>query len=349
MLLLGVVAMICAAYAAFVFIAVVVAVRVGELGPWRTLAAWQHDLGPAGLVGGAVLLVVGSAAVTAFLAWEGLARRATRLAGARLPLSTEADRAEQTIEAFAIGVGMPTPRVRVVDDDAPNGFATGRPRACAVCLTTGALALPHDELAALCEHCVTSVANRATPLACAAADLILIADVFTKVIWGTAAVIVVSSIFGVPADVVAMTTLAIVLLIVSTKPLLAIADRAILRLLDDAARLADLDTVRVASQPNALAHLLLNAAGDDHTVASRWQIAHLWFDPDTCSPEPRHRYPWSLVDEGPGVVLRRRNEARTSLIDRARVVVDLCDGDPKLVDRLEKIERANGHGAMPGR
>ena len=126
---------------------------------------------------------------------------------------------------------MPTPRLRIVDADAPNGFGTGRPRACTVCLTTGALALPHNELAALCEHCVASVANRATPLACAAADLVLVAEVCTKAIWALSAFLLVSSIVGVPADVVAMTTLAIVLLVVATKPLLAIADRAIRRLL----------------------------------------------------------------------------------------------------------------------
>jgi hypothetical protein len=339
--LLAVVAMICAAYFAVVIISVGVAMRVGELGPWRTLATWQHDLGPVGLAGGAVVLLVGATAIIAFLAWAGLARRATRLAGAHLPVSDEADTAQRTIEAFAIGVGMPTSRLRVVDADAPNGFGTGRPHACTVCLTTGALVLPHDELAALCEHCVSSVATRATPLASAAADLVLFADVCTKAIWALAGFILVSSIVGVPADVVAVTTLAIVLLVVVTKPLLAIADRAILRLLDAAARLADLDTVRVTNQPSALARLLLDAAEDEQTVASRWQIAHMWFDPDTCRPRPRHGYPWSLIDDGPDMMLRRGNAARRSLIDRARVIVDLCGGDTKLTARLEELQRAH--------
>ena len=335
--LLALVATICAAYLAVVIISVVVAIRLGELGPWRTLARWQHDLGPLGLAGAAVMLVIGAAGIIAFLAWEGLAGRATRLAGARSPVIGEGDQAQRVIEGFAIGVGMPAPRLRVVDADAPNGFATGRHRKSALCLTTGALTLPHEELAALCEHCITTVANRATAFACAAADLILVADICTKVLWALSAFILVSSIIGVPADVVALTTLAIVLLVVATKPLLAIADRAILRLLDSAARLADLDTVRVTNQPSALARLLLDAADDKQAVASRWQIAHLWFDPDTCRPRPRHSYPWSLVDDGPAVVLRNRNDARRSLIDRARVVVDLCGGDAKLTARLEKL------------
>ena len=339
LLLLGLVATICAAYLAVVIIAIVVAIRLGEFGPWRTFAAWQHDLGPVGLAGAAVVLLALAAALIAFLAWEGLARRATRLAGGRSPESGEAEHARRTIEAFAIGAGMPTPSLLIVDTDAPNGFAAGRPRACAVCLTTGAFALPQNELAALCEHCVASVSNRATPLACAAADLVLVAEVCTKAIWALSGFLLVSSIFGVPADVVAMTTLAIVLLVVATKPPLAIADRAILRLLDDSARLADLDTVRVTNQPRALAHLLLAEADDKQTVASRWQIAHLWFDPDTCRPKPRHGYPWSFVDDGPDVVLRRSKQARRSLIERARIIVDLCGGDAKLIAQLEKLER----------
>jgi Zn-dependent protease with chaperone function len=335
--LLALVATICAAYLAVVIISVVVAIRVGELGPWRTLATWQHDLGPIGLAGVALLLVIGAAAIIAFLAREGQARRATRLARARLPASGEADRAQQTIDAFAIGVGMPTPRLRIVDAHAPNGFGAGRPRRCTVCLTTGALALPHDELGALCAHCIASVANRTTPLACAAADLVLVADVCTKVIWGIAAFFLVSSIIGVPADVVAMTTLAIVLLVAATKPLLAIADRAIRRLLHSAARLADLDTVRVTNQPSALARLLLDAAVDKQTVASRWQIAHMWFDPDTRRPPRGHGLPWEFIEDGPDVMQPNRNEARQSLIDRARVVVDLCDGDAKLIARLQRL------------
>jgi hypothetical protein len=60
--------------------------------------------------------------------------------------------------------------------------------------------------------------------------------------------------------------------------------------------------------------LLLAEADDKQTVASRWQIAHLWFDPDVCRPKLRHGYLWSFVDDGPDVVLLRRNQARKSLI-----------------------------------
>lgn len=348
--LLAAVATICAAYLAAAVFAVAVAIRVGKLGPWRGLAKLQHRLGPLGLIGAAVAVVIAAAALIAFLAWEGLARRALRLSHSRPPATGEADHAERTIEAIALGVGYSTPRLRIVDDAAPNGFAAGRRRACAVCLTSGALSLPYDELDALCEHAVTSVSNRATPLACAAADLVLIANWCTKAIWAISALILVSSVVGVPADLVAMTTLAIVLLVVATKPLLALADRAIVRLLDDAARLADLDTVRVTNRPAALARLLLTTSADQQTVASRWQIAHLWFDPDT-RPRPRdwrsslpRRLQPLFADSSshslaPDVVMHRRTQARQSLIERARVIVDLTDGDPELREQLARLER----------
>ena len=57
-------------------------------------------------------------------------------------------------------------------DSREDSLAAGRRRACAVCLTTGALGLPHDQLDALCAQTITSVANRALPLTCAAADLV---------------------------------------------------------------------------------------------------------------------------------------------------------------------------------
>ena len=237
---------------------------------------------------------------------------------ARLPASGEADRAQQTIDVFAIGVGMPTPRLRIVDADAPNGFGAGV-RAGARCVSPRARS-PSRTTSSARSARIASLRWRTGRCRSRARPPIssLVADVCTKVIWGVAAFFLVSSIIGVPADVVAMTTLAIVLLVAATKPLLAIADRAIRRLLHSAARLADLDTVRVTNQPSALAGLLLDAAADEQTVASRWQIAHMWFDPDTRRPPRGHGLPREFIEDGPDVMQPNRNVARQSLIDRAR-------------------------------
>jgi len=46
------------------------------------------------------------------------------------------------VENLAITVGLPTPEVYVIDDPAPNAFATGRnPKNSAICVTTGLLNL----------------------------------------------------------------------------------------------------------------------------------------------------------------------------------------------------------------
>ncbi|MCR4395603.1 MAG: M48 family metallopeptidase, partial [Candidatus Saccharicenans sp.] len=45
-----------------------------------------------------------------------------------------------TVEGLAIAAGLPTPRCYVIEDTAPNAFATGRnPRKAVICVTTGLL------------------------------------------------------------------------------------------------------------------------------------------------------------------------------------------------------------------
>jgi hypothetical protein len=341
-LLLVAVATICAAYVATVVIAVVVAIHLGGLGPHHFVKAWERDLGPLGIAALGVAGVGALAAIIAVTASKSLAARVTRLAGARAPADGEAEHASTYIESFALGLGFPVPRVLVIDENTPNGFAVGRSRASAVCVTTGALRLPTDQLEALCAQTLTSLCNRALPLTCAAADLVILASWCTNAVWGTAAALITSTVIGVPVAFAATTTVAIVLLIAVTKPLLAIASRAIPKLRARSAQLADLDAVRVTNQPAGLARLLLTTAADTRRVASRWQIANLWFDADTSRPPARklgrRLLPWmaELDPTDTGSARHRAEVVRRDLIDRARVLVDQS-GDPKLRAQLEKV------------
>jgi heat shock protein HtpX len=65
------------------------------------------------------------------------------------------------IEELCIGVGMPKPRVYIVDDPAPNAFATGRnPHHAAIAVTTGLLALMNrDELEGVLSHELSHIHN----------------------------------------------------------------------------------------------------------------------------------------------------------------------------------------------
>jgi heat shock protein HtpX len=90
---------------------------------------------------------------------------------------TKADDPElyRLVENVAIAAGLPaTPSIRVVDDPAPNAFATGLgPRSTYIAVTTGLRRLmPKRELEAVLAHEIAHVRNRDTRLMTLAAVLV---------------------------------------------------------------------------------------------------------------------------------------------------------------------------------
>lgn len=90
------------------------------------------------------------------------------------------------VEALAIGSGLPMPRLHLIEDSAPNAFATGRdPAHASVAVTRGLLdKLDRTELEAVIAHELSHVGNRdirvlllATALA---GTLVLFADVLLR-------------------------------------------------------------------------------------------------------------------------------------------------------------------------
>ena len=73
--------------------------------------------------------------------------------------AVEVDRAANqqlynVVENLCIAAGLPTPRIYIIDDTAPNAFATGRdPKHAVVCVTTGILQkLDKTELEGVISH-----------------------------------------------------------------------------------------------------------------------------------------------------------------------------------------------------
>ncbi|MCX8007957.1 MAG: M48 family metalloprotease, partial [Coriobacteriia bacterium] len=94
-----------------------------------------------------------------------------------------------TIEGLAIAAGLPVPRAYVIDDPAPNAFATGRdPEHAAIAVTTGLLEkLDRLELEGVIAHELSHIKNRDTLVQTLAAVLagtvVLASDWMLRSLW----------------------------------------------------------------------------------------------------------------------------------------------------------------------
>jgi heat shock protein HtpX len=95
------------------------------------------------------------------------------------------------VEEVSIAAGLPMPAVFVIDDTAPNAFATGRdPKHASVAITTGLMQkLNRDELQGVMAHELSHVGNRdilfATMVGILVGSIVLVSDFFLRsVFWG---------------------------------------------------------------------------------------------------------------------------------------------------------------------
>jgi heat shock protein HtpX len=161
---------------------------VGEL---FAVTASQSTAGTGSGVGD----IAAGVAVAALVAAAGIAF--TLRSGTRLVLSVAgakpADRRQYAqlhglIEALALGDGLPTPAVYVVEDPSPNAFATGMsPARSAVTVTTGLLAtMDREELEAVLSHEMSHIKNYDTRLLLVVSTLIGLAVLLAGLAWRSA-------------------------------------------------------------------------------------------------------------------------------------------------------------------
>lgn len=95
----------------------------------------------------------------------------------------------RSVENLCIAAGLPTPKIYVIGDSAPNAFATGRdPKHSAICFTLGILEkLSKQELEGVIAHELSHVRNRDTLLMSVVSILVglvaLLADWFLRMSW----------------------------------------------------------------------------------------------------------------------------------------------------------------------
>jgi len=105
--------------------------------------------------------VIAGAAIYAFLQYFMATKLAVLMTGARQIEKRDNPRFYRIVENLAITTGLPTPNIYIIDDPAPNAFATGRdPKYSIVAATTGLLDIMNDpELEAVMAHEMGHVQN----------------------------------------------------------------------------------------------------------------------------------------------------------------------------------------------
>lgn len=114
--------------------------------------------------GGGYTIFIGTligATIYTLVQYFAAGSQALALSGAHPITKADNPRLYRIVENLAITEGLPMPRVYVIDDPAPNAFATGRdPKHATVAATTGLLELMDDrELAGVMAHEIGHVKN----------------------------------------------------------------------------------------------------------------------------------------------------------------------------------------------
>jgi heat shock protein HtpX len=179
------------------------------------------------------------------------------------------------VEGLALAAGIPKPRVYVIEDTAPNAFATGRnPKHAAIAVTAGLLArMNREELEGVIAHELSHVKNRDTLVMTIAVTLVgvivLLGDWFLRAMfWGDgdrgkgglgAPLIIIGAVLMIFAPLIAQ-----------------LLQFAISRRREF---LADADGVMLTRYPDGLIHALEKLKDDPTVVRTASKAtAHLWIE-----------------------------------------------------------------------
>ncbi len=216
---------------------------------------------------------------------------ALRMSRATPADATEYARLHNLVEGLCIASGLPKPRVFIIDDPAPNAFATGRnPKHAAIAVTTGLLGVMNRvELEGVLAHELSHIKNDDILVSTLAVTMVglltLAADISIRMMWwnggrrGRS-----SDRTGGAAPFLGI--IGIVILVLS--PLLArLMQFAVSRRRES---LADISAVEMTRFPPGLI-AALEKLRDDTTVvhASSRATAHLWIEAPVAREENEGR------------------------------------------------------------
>jgi heat shock protein HtpX len=240
--------------------------------------------GTTGAVAGAVGVTTGAVVLGLLLAagsYFAGDKLVLATSGAREVSQQSAPQLMNVVQEMALAAGVPMPKVYIIDDTAPNAFATGRdPNHASVAITTGLLEkLDREELQGVIGHELSHVRNFDIRFALLVAVLVgsiaLLADFFLRfTFWGGGRRGGGDRDRGGGALVAVVYVIAIVLAILA--PFIArLVQLAVSRQRE---YLADASSVELTRNPSGLEQALAKIAGDKEVleVANR-ATQHLYF------------------------------------------------------------------------
>ena len=136
-----------------------------------------------------VPLAVGISLVGVWGSYYGSDKLVLTMTGARVIQREDNPELFNVIEEVVIASGLPMPKVAIVEDSAPNAFATGRnPEHALIAFTTRILeVMDRDELQGVIAHELAHVANRDTLVSAVAATtagaIAILSDFLTRMMW----------------------------------------------------------------------------------------------------------------------------------------------------------------------
>ena len=236
--------------------------------------AWIGD--PVGAIFGLVLaFIVGT--VTGLATYYGGDKMVLAASRAREISHDDAPVLFNVVEEMAIAAGLPMPKVYIIDDSAPNAFATGRdPEHASVAVTSGLLEkLNRDELQGVIAHEMSHVANfdirYSMLVGILVGTTVLISDFFLRGLWfgggGRGR--------GDGGGYIQLIMIVIAIVFAILAPLFA----RLLQLSISRQReyLADASAVRLTRNPKGLADALQKISGDREVLeAANRATAHLY-------------------------------------------------------------------------
>jgi heat shock protein HtpX len=226
---------------------------------------------------GIVPIAVGIALISVWGSYYASDSIVLKMTGARLLQESDNPKLFNVIQEVVIASGLPMPKVAVVEDSAPNAFATGRnPEHAVIAFTTGLLdAMDRDQLQGVIAHEMSHVGNRDTLVSAVAATtagaIALLSDMLTRMMWFGGGRRDNRDNNGNPIALV----LSLVVLILA--PLAAVLLKSAISRRREA--LADATAVSFTRNPAGLRSALEVLAADSTVVLQRsTAVAHIWIE-----------------------------------------------------------------------